>query len=587
MGKIFIGYDARGKKMFLAPEDRETHMHIIGSTGTGKSKLMEWMIRDDIKKGHGLCLIDPHGSLYKDVVKWCAYHDIRDREIILINPSGGDHVIGFNPFIRSADDISVQVDYMITATIRAWDMEGTDETPTLERWLRCIYQTLIEKSVSLLASEFLIDRYESTVREYLTSGISNRLIASEWRRVDTTRQRQFDEEIISTKNRLMRFLCSNQVCRFMGLSGFNIDLRAAMDEGKVILVNLAESDQLSHYNARLFGALLINEFCRQAKRRRKDKYDDKLKPFYLYIDEFQNFMGLDIASGLDQLRKFGLHFILAHQRLGQVGGRETDIIDAILHNTKIRAVFGGLRREDAILMVEEMFVNQLDLKQVKKAIYQTKFWPKYSRDKIYTRMESHSSGTSMMRGATIGTASHNAPPAEGWFDSIMETIEGPKVLSVTESTIDSTSEGSFESDSWSEGEADIPIFIPVPFKELSSMEYWSLEEVKWQMSDALKGQFSRHCFIQVPGERTQPMLVPFVRDYYVDQEDVVSYEQCLYEQSKALPTSEVDRLIAEERKMLERRALELTSIGEAAELTPQRMRHREDNQANRKELVKP
>lgn len=560
MANLFIGYNAKEKKMHLAHDVRKTHMHVIGSTGTGKSKFLEWMIREDIKKGHGLCLIDPHGSLYENIIKWCAYHNIKDRDIILINPSRGDHVIGFNPFNRFAEDVSVQVDYMITATIRAWDMEGTDETPTLERWLRCIYQTLVEKSVSLLAAEFLIDHYEATVREYLTSNLSNRLITSEWKRIDTARQRQFDDEIISTKNRLMRFLCSNQVCRFMGLSNFNIDLREAMDEGKVILVNLAESDHLSHYNAKLFGALLINEFCQQAKRRKDDEYGNPPRPFYLYMDEFQNFIGLDVATGLDELRKFGLHFILAHQRLGQVGGKDSDIIDAILHNTKIRAVFGGLRREDAILMVEEMFVNQLDLKQVKKAIYQTKFWPKYGRDKVYSKTEGYS----------IVSATHNAPPGDGWFDS----FEEPTVLSTTNSNSDSDGDGNFEGYSSTQGEADIPIFIPVPFKEISSMEYWSLDEVKWQMSDALKGQFSRHCFIQIPEQETQPMLVPLVKNLYVEQEEIAEYEQYLYEQSKALPALEVDRLIVEERKMLEQKALEYVTIDETEELNSQSMRHK-------------
>ncbi|MEM2914704.1 MAG: type IV secretory system conjugative DNA transfer family protein, partial [Candidatus Bathyarchaeia archaeon] len=440
-----------------------------------------------------------------------------------------------------------------------------------ERWLRCIYQTLIEKSVSLLAAEFLIDLHEGTVRKYLTSDLSSRLIVHEWMRADGSRQRQFEEEIVSTKNRLMRFLCSSQVCRFMGLSNFNISLREAMDEGKIILVNLAESEHLSHYNARLFGALLINELCQQARRRKGDEYGNPPRPFYLYIDEFQNFIGLDIASGLDQLRKFGLHFILAHQRLGQIGGRDSDLMDAILHNTKIRAVFGGLRREDAILMVEEMFVHQLDLKQIKKAIYQTKFWPKYGRDKVYSSGSSQSTGRSSLRSTSAVSASHYAPPPEGWFEI---PLQEPELLSTTESESTSFGEGDFESSSWSFAEADIPIFIPVPFEELSSLEYWSLDEVKWQMSEALKGQFPRHCFIQIPGQKTQPMLVPYVKGFYVSEEDVKDYEQSLYEKIGALPRAEADRLIAEERKILEQRAEDFVSLDEIPELGSRSMRNR-------------
>src|SRR5438132_6521321 len=104
-------------------------------------------------------------------------------------------------------------------------------------------------------------------------------------------------------------------------------------------------------------------------------------PYHLYLDEFQNFVSIDIADMLDQVRKFGLFTILAHQRFGHL---DENITDAVLTNCRIKAVFGGLPTQSARLMAEELFIGDLDAKKIKAAIYQTKFWPKYSRDKVYT-----------------------------------------------------------------------------------------------------------------------------------------------------------------------------------------------------------
>src|SRR2546430_10370852 len=100
MNPLFLGYDALGRPIRLSPEDRRTHMHIIGSSGSGKSKFLEWMIRGDLSNRQGFCLIDPHGTLYNDVLNYCAHH-VTDREIILLNLSSPDSIIGFNPFRKS------------------------------------------------------------------------------------------------------------------------------------------------------------------------------------------------------------------------------------------------------------------------------------------------------------------------------------------------------------------------------------------------------------------------------------------------------------------------------------------------------
>src|SRR5258705_7486640 len=123
----------------------------------------------------------------------------------------------------------------------------------------------------------------------------------------------------------------------MGVPDRTLNLREVMDQGKVLLVNLAPSDHLSHENARVFGALLVNEFFENALRREKDGRGNDPNPYYLYLDEFQNFVSLDLTEMLDQVRKFGLFLVMAHQRFGQL---DDNMIDAVLTNCRIKAVFG-------------------------------------------------------------------------------------------------------------------------------------------------------------------------------------------------------------------------------------------------------
>ena len=115
--------------------------------------------------------------------------------------------------------------------------------------------------------------------------------------------KDFRDEILSAKNRLFKLLASSALKRFMGLTGFSIDLREIMDQGKVLLVNLRQSKNLSHEAARTFDALRVNEFFESSIQRHVSPGRDP-KPYYLYLDEFQNFVSLDIVRMLAEVRKF-------------------------------------------------------------------------------------------------------------------------------------------------------------------------------------------------------------------------------------------------------------------------------------------
>jgi len=558
MKPLHLGYNTTGRALVLKPEDRKTHMHVIGSSGSGKSKFLEWMIRGDLRSRQGFALLDPHGTLYADVLDYCAHH-VLDREIILLDLTTPDSVIGFNPFQKPPQgDISVHVDRRIAATMHAWNTPNTDETPTLARTLRLIYTVMLETNLGLPQVAHLIDFNAREIRGHLIDKVGTALVQKEWRELQELKAREWRDETLSAKNRLFKLLTSKTIARFMGVQGRSLNLGEIMDQGKILLVNLAPSDDFSDENARLFGALMVNEFFECALRRKRDALGNDPTPYYLYMDEFQNFVSLDIAEMLDQVRKFGLFQILSHQRFGHL---DENLIDAALTNCKIKAVFGGLPYENAERMARELFIGDLDAKKIKAAIYQTKFWPKYSRDKIYTTTTSHSSvsgvGTSSAFGSASGMSSGEAFGPEDWFGSSVQ-VGNSSFESTISSSMSASSEMRADTHAESEGVADVPIFIPVPFKEMSSVTYYTPEEQVLELTAALKEQYGRHCFIKIQNEQTQPLLVPFVRHYYTSGKNQAWYCEKQLKKQDALPVAEVDQLLESQESALLKEA---SSVG--------------------------
>lgn len=559
MKHTFIGFDALGGKIRLSAEERRAHMHVIGSSGSGKSKLLEWLMRGDLRARQGFCLVDPHGTLYGEVAQFAAHH-VLARDLILLNLSRPESVIGFNPFQQMPGvEISAQVDRRIAATLRAWNVRTSDATPTPDRTLRLVYTIMIEQNLGLREANHLISYQARDIRARLIERLQSPLVQKEWEELQKLNRKDWQDEVLSAKNRLFRLLSSETLGRFMGLPGRSLDLGDVIEKGKVLLVNLAASDALSSDNARVFGALFVNELFEAAKRRDKDDRGRDPKPYYLYVDEFHNFVTHDIGDMLDQVRKRGLYAILAHQRFGQL---DENIIDAALANCQIKAVFGGLPVPTARRMAEEIFIGNLDPLRVKVAIYQTKFWPQYSRDTVYTRgttqARAHGHGQHSGSGTSAGSSASEFFGPEDWFagsgPSSARSEQYGSSFTTGSSDIDSESSGE------SESSADIPIFVPVPFKELSSVQYYSPEEQLLEFTAALKGQFQRHCFVKIHQRDAEPMLVPFVKRFYTPPRNLAWYQRKLLKAEKALPPAEVDRLIEA------REAALLKSAGVAADL---------------------
>ena len=400
MKPILLGRDANGKPLLLTPEHRRsTHMHVVGSSGTGKSKFCESMIRGDIRQGHGFCLLDWHGTLYDDVLRYCAKLDVglfNDfRSLVLVNPSRPDYVTGFNPFMNTGADISTQVNRRIDATLRPWGVTDSDHMPTFERMCRLIYTFAVENRETLANAARLLDFGQPELRDCAVSTVGDDYIRSQWQQLQMIKTyREWRDFVLSTENRLGRFLGSTSVRRFMGMEAGNIDLLDIMDTGKILLVNLGTSDFLDRDAAKTFASLFLNEFFETAMRRaNRSGKTGPPSTFVLYLDEFQEYITEDVAAMLDQVRKGGLHLVSAHQHLAHLE-EMPKLKDSVITNARIRAVFGGLTYPSASELANEMFLPDLNTRQIKKAYYHTTHLYREETRTIHSKASAHSSSHS-------------------------------------------------------------------------------------------------------------------------------------------------------------------------------------------------
>lgn len=528
MDDIFLGIErAAGRGIYLPEDIRRYHMQVIGATGTGKSKFLEHIIRQDVKRGNGFCLIDPHGDLYTAIMRFCADNGLEKR-VIPFNPTDASFSLGFNPVRRQAQDISYQVGRMCDACLKAWKQENSADTPRLRRWLQRIFHTLAERDLTLVEARYLISLRKNEIRKAITEDLKEASVREDFEWLEELRglsaDRMIQEQLESVYNRIDSFINSEVVRRIFGQQERVLNIRKVMDEGQILLVNLAEQNTLSSDQVDLIGILLVNEIVAAGKSR-FDVPEEKRRPFYLYIDEFARFVTRDIARALDEMRKFRLHLILAHQHLGQLKTDDEYVFNSVMTNARTKVVFGGLNHEDVEYMAKEIFFGELDPEQIKLELKRTYFEPKESTRII--RGYSHSKSTGISTGesssVSIGESSNSGSgqssgttlTGDSFFpDTISKTETSSSTSSSGRSRTETTGKNRTENESETEGysESVVPWIEHIKRQETSSIEFRSLEEQLYIKSAMMKEQETRNALVKMPGQTVKNVKIPFVED---------------------------------------------------------------------------
>lgn len=533
--KILLGETRKGNPVYLPLKVRSTHMHVVGASGRGKSKFLEHLIREDIRQGNGLCLIDPHGYLYDDLLRWIEVRGFLDRrKVILLEPTLEGWTFGFNPLdfgAVSPDELSFAVDAMVKVCAQVWGGEDMTQTPRLKRVLASIFYALAAKRLTLLEASLLASYDYTDARRYLTRDLPY-AYADQWQAFNALGFREFQEEFGSANNRLFEFLRAEIVQNIIGQREGVLDFRRAMDEGHIILVNLASQGRLSDDNARLLGALMVNDLFLKARHR-----PPQSRPFYLYIDECSLFVNEDIARILNETRKFGLHAILAHQHLSQLKRAGETLYSSVMTNAQTKVVFGGLSAEDAEVMARTVFMGEYKLDEAKYR-YDTYAVTGYVR----TWLQNRSSSTGSFSGVSSGLSASGGT-------SQADCIGAPVVTSESHGRSESRNSGISESESWGQSEA----FEPTIRRQTIPGALYSLEEQIYRSMAIMVNQQTREAIVKLPLERSRRIMTPEVEEAIARDDRVRLLRERAYRETPfAARTEEVrEKLMARRRNILE------------------------------------
>lgn len=302
--------------------DRRSHIYAIGKTGTGKSTLIQTLIHQDLARGDGCALVDPHGDLFREIEGRIPME--RSEDVIRFDATDPDLAFGFNPLaavptVRRALAASALLDVFRRQWEDSWG-------PRLEHILRNAILTLLDQPGATPA-DILPLLGDKEFRRGCLSGVENPQVRQFW--LEEYEKYPYNlraQAIAPVQNKVGAFLSNPILCRVLTHEQ-PIDLRRIMDERKVLLVNLAKG-YVGGDGAALLGGLLVASMGWTAFGR-ANQPESRRPDFFVYLDEFHSYATLALTTMLSELRKYGLGFVLAHQYLGQL---DREIQDAIFGN---------------------------------------------------------------------------------------------------------------------------------------------------------------------------------------------------------------------------------------------------------------
>ncbi len=351
-------------------DDRRRHMYILGRTGVGKTELMKYMSVQDIKNGEGLCVIDPHGDFIEDILPHIPKE--RAEDVILFEPFDTDRPLGLNMLEVSDEG---QKDFAVQEMISIFYKLVTDPAmlgPMFEHNMRNAMLTLMadgEYPGTIVDIPRIFT--DTEFQKYKIGKLTDSVVRAFWEKeMAKTSDFHKSEMLGYLISKVGRFVENSMMRNIVGQPKSSFNFRDVMDNGKILLVNLAKG-KVGEMNAKLIGLILVSKI-QMAAMSRADIPEDQRRDFYLYVDEFQNFITDAFSSILSEARKYRLNLIIGHQFLGQLeqgagaqGAGSKDLRDAVFGNTGSMVTF-RIGVEDAEVMAKEYapVFNEFDLLNV-------------------------------------------------------------------------------------------------------------------------------------------------------------------------------------------------------------------------------
>jgi len=497
---IFFGRDQNtGRQVYLPPESFRTHYHFIGGTGKGKTTAIEAILHQlFLAREHAAhFILDRMGSFSFSLLMWLASphcpQRIRDR-VVYIDAAREDVVLPFNPLLYSTPAHGYfKVGRACECILRAWASQNMEEMPRLARWTFNAMWAAAQLGLTVADCSHLLmpgsDYHEPILRSLPP------LLRAEWAEIHGARGGEAGRILESSRNRLKPYI-ENPILRCMfGSSESRLDVLRFMQEGKIVLVNLAPQNRLSPQVADAIGGMILNEILATARSLPIGiRY-----PTYIFLDEFQRFCGPDIEEAIPEVRQQGLRLNCSHQSFSQLI-RGTSDLSSIIWQLQNRIIFGA-QGEDADILANEVASVKYDPEKIKDEVYTRRQLLKgHEVIRLASWSESESSAENWQK--TFGTnwsASEGKNHSDGRNHSDARSVsrrindplrdftlstgkaDGRSSSDTTTSShgtggSENTGEGGSHSHSTSRSIGESLLPIHEEFKELSRRSYYTFEE---------------------------------------------------------------------------------------------------------------
>jgi hypothetical protein len=298
----------------LSPEGRRQGTYVLGINGTGKSTLLLNMALQDIAAGDGLCLLDPHGDLVEDVLSRIPAN--RRDDVILFDPADIEHPLGVNLFECSDRNDPRLVDRVCSEIVLTFKKLFPDSWgPRMEDLMRHSVLTLLATPDCTLLDMLPLLTDPDARRNYVAR-TEDPVIRHYWEQAFPDNRRGQGEWVSSSLNKIGRFLTNPVIRNIVSQPKSSFDIRALMDEGKVLLVNLSKG-QLGEDNSALLGSVIVGKILIAALSRAEMPTGQR-RAFHLIVDEYHSFANESFPTLQSEGRKFGIDTVVAHQYRDQL-----------------------------------------------------------------------------------------------------------------------------------------------------------------------------------------------------------------------------------------------------------------------------
>jgi hypothetical protein len=314
--------------VFLTPDLRVRHTHIIGSNGTGKSSLLLNLIRQDIENGDGVAVLDPHGDLI-DQLLGCIPAD-RIKDVVLVDPADVEFPVGFNILQAHSEEEKNLLASDLVGVFRRLATSWGDQMDTV---LQNAILVMLDSSRGGTLADLRRFLLEKDFREDFLTSVKDRELLYYWLKMFP--QLGGSKSVGSVLTRLQDFFSQKRIRNMVSQRENKLDFEDIMDSGKILLARLSEGLG-GHENTYLLGSLLVVKFQQLTMARQKLKQEDR-RDFWLYIDEFQHFITPSMAQILTGARKYRMGLTLSHQHLHQLQG-DANVASAVMTQPCTRIV---------------------------------------------------------------------------------------------------------------------------------------------------------------------------------------------------------------------------------------------------------